>query len=85
MEGARGTMPSKIFLAPLLAPQFSRKVQIFDYIVYCKYRILLYCTCEVRRCTRNEHDTSRLLLCFNLYKTFSSFLCLLALHVSKNV
>ena len=58
-----GPLPPRNVLGPLVVPPTSLE----------RYKILnilfIGNTCELGRCTNNEHDTSRLLLYFNLYKT----------------
>ena len=38
--GLRGHTPQKIFLSPSLAPHFSRRVQYFEFRIYCLLKIL---------------------------------------------
>ena len=42
-------------------------------------------TCELGRCTRNEHDTLDSYCTLTYTKHLSGFLCLLALNVSNNI
>ena len=61
--GQGGTHPPEIFFALSLAsPTFLERYKILNFEFTANI-------CELGRCTRNEHDISKLLLYFNLYKT----------------
>ena len=76
-----GATPPEIFLSPSLPPPLFRRVQNFEFRIYCLLKILA-----------NEKDVQGmnmiLLDCYCILtytKCCSSFLCLLALHVSNNL
>ena len=75
------TALTESFLALSLAPHFSRRVQNFEFRIYCLLKVLA-----------NEKDVQgmnmKLLDCYcalTLQNVALAFLCLLALHVSNNL
>ena len=65
--GQGGHGPPEVFLTPLLDPTFLERYAILNILFTANTR-------KLERCTRNGHDTSRLVL-LTYKKRFSSFLC----------